>query len=427
MPIGLILAVHTRKLAPNLAFAPMGLWRKAALIKRFNRRISIKIRHMNRFLILTRLLARLQPWALALVCSLFVGLTACGGNASSGPTGSAENVSILEVLNASTGTGTSTTPPVSLPSGTDSISMASFWEKQVLNGFTKAGVLRSYAYQDFKRLTLLTVPTDNADNGKSTLFLITHPDHQAKSGDIVTVSGVNQDALDVPYSFFNNAFEVNRRDANSYYIKVPYATSKREVFLLNANLSYKYLDCVGTQTVVQTPALTTDPITYLDGYEVRVAKYTVENSLTGCSPAIASFTTFKYFAVTNPRPGFNLKYPLLGQRVVGGDFGSTEKTFDLPSTPLKSGDTGTIGTMKFYKSSNKVFLTGSAVLTYEILKYTTNSVFIAISTDAYNDNYNFISKMTEVYGRDPLVDKEYKLIRTTIKYNNPRKNEVIIE
>lgn len=305
--------------------------------------------------------------------------------------------------------------------------MASFWEKQVLNGFTKTGALRGYAYQDFKRLTLLTVPTANADNGNSTLFLITHPDHQAHSGDIVTISGVNQDSLDIPFSFLNNAFEVIGRDANSYYIKVPYATKKREVFFLNANLSYKYLECAGTQTVVQTPALTTDPITYLDGYEVRVAKYTVENSFNGCSPPSTSFTTYKYFAVTNPRPGYALKYPLLGQRVVGGDFGSLEKTFDLPSTPLKSGDTGTIGTMKFYKSSNKAFLTGSAVLTYEILKYTTNSVFIAISTDTYNDNNNLVSKMTEIYGRDPLLDKEYKLIRTTVKYNNPRRNEVIIE
>jgi len=305
--------------------------------------------------------------------------------------------------------------------------MASFWEKQVLNGFTKSSVLRGYAYQDFSRLTLLTLPTANADNGKSTLFLITHPDHQAQSGDLVTISGVKQDALDVPFSFFNGTFEVLGRDANSYYIKVPFATSKREVFLLSANLSYKYQECVGSQTVVQTPALTTDPITYLDGYEVRVAKYTVENSLNGCSPPMASFTTYKYFAVTNPRPGFALNYPWLGQRVVGGDFGSLEKTFDLPTTPLKSGDSGTIGTMKFYKSSNKVFLTGSAILTYEILKYTTNAVFIAISTDAYNDNYNLVSKMTEVYGRDPLVDKEYKLIRTTIKYNNPRRNEVVIE
>ena len=379
---------------------------------------------MNRLLILQRLFSKRQLLAFILLCLLLIGLTACGGNASSGPKGSAENISILEVLNSSTST---TTPPISLPSGTDSISMASFWEKQVLNGFTKTGVLRAYAYQDFKRLTLLSLPTANADNGKSTLFLITHPDHQAKSGDIVTISGVTQDSLDVPFSFLNNAFEVIGRDVNSYYIKVPYATSKREVFLLNANLSYKYQECVGTQTVVQTPALTTDPITYLDGYEVRVAKYTVENSFNGCSPTTTSFTSFKYFAVTNPRPGNILKYPLLGQRVVGGDFGSLEKTFDLPSVPLKSGDKGTIGTMQFYKASNKVFLTGSAILTYEILKYTTNAVFIAISTEAYNDNYTLVSKITEVYGRDPLVDKEYKLIRTTVKYNNPRRNEVIIE
>ena len=378
---------------------------------------------MNKLLIFFCLFTRRALWALSLLGTLSVGLASCGGNASSGPTGSAGNVNILEVLNSST----SSTPPSTLPSGTDSISMASFWEKQVLNGFTKAGVLRSYAYQDFKRLTLLSVPTANADNGKSTLFLITHPDHQAQSGDVVTISGVTQDALDVPFSIINGVFEIIRRDANSYYIKVPYATSKREVFLLNANLSYKYQECVGTQTVAQTPALTTEPTTYLDGYEVRVAKYTVENLFTFCSPPTASFVTYKYFAVTNPRPGYSLKYPLLGQRVVGGDFGSLEKTFDLPSTPLKSGDTGTIGTMKFYKSSNKVFLTGSATLTYEILKYTTNSVFIAISTDAYNDNYNLVSKMTEIYGRDPLVDKEYKLIRTTVKYNNPRRNEVIIE
>ena len=379
---------------------------------------------MHRFPILLWLFSSFQRWPLALACSLLIGLTACGGNASSGPTGSAENVSILEVLNSVTST---TAPPVSLPSGTDSISMASFWEAQVLKGFTKAGVLRGYAYQDFKRLTLLTVPTANTDDGKSTLFLITHPDHQAQSGDTVTISGVNLDSLDVPFSFFNKSFEVTRRDANSYFIKVPYATSKRDVFLLNANLSYKYLECAGTQTVVQSPALTTDPITYLDGYEVRVAKYTVENSFSGCSPPAASFTTYKYFAVNNPRPGFTLKYPLLGQRVVGGDFGSTDKTFDLPSTPLKSGDKGTIATMKFYKSSNKVFATGSASLTYEILKHTSSSVFIVISTDSYNDNNNLLSKITEVYGRDPLLDKEYKLIRTTVKYNNPRKNEVIIE
>ena len=67
------------------------------------------------------------------------------------------------------------------------------------------------------------------------------------------------------------------------------------------------------------------------------------------------------------------------------------------------------------------------MLSYEILKYTSNAVFIAIYVDTYNDNYNLLSRTTEIYGRDPKLDKDYKLIRTTVKYNNPRKNEVIIE
>ena len=350
-------------------------------------------------------------------------VSGCGGSASSGPTGAAENASILEVLNTST----SPINQATLPSGTDSISMASFWEKQVLSGFTKTGVLKGYGFEDFKNLTLLTVPSSNPADIKSTLFLITHPDHKAQTGDIVTISGVTQNALDVPFALLNNVFEISRRDANSYFIKVPFATNSREIFLLKANLAYKYQECVGTQTVTQTVAAPTVPVTIFDGYESMVAKYSVENSLNGCSPAMASFTTYKYFAVTNPRPGFSLKYPLLGQKVVNGDFASFYLPFDLPNTPVKSGDTGSIGTLKYYKSSNKAFLTGSSLLSYEILKYTSNAVFIAIYVDTYNDNYNLLSKTTEIYGKDPKLDKDYKLIRTTVKYNNPRKNEVIIE
>ena len=363
----------------------------------------------------------LKAIAPAFLIVLFV--SGCGGSASSGPTGAAENASILEVLNTST----SPINQATLPSGTDSISMASFWEKQVLSGFTKTGVLKGYGYEDFKNLTLLTVPSSNPADIKSTLFLITHPDHKAQTGDIVTISGVTQNALDVPFALLNNVFEISRRDANSYFIKVPFATNSREIFLLKANLAYKYQECVGVQTVTQTVAAPTVPVTIFDGYESMVAKYSVENSLNGCSPAMASFTTYKYFAVTNPRPGFSLKYPLLGQKVVNGDFASFYLPFDLPNTPLKSGDTGSIGTLKYYKSSNKAFLTGSSLLSYEILKYTSNAVFIAIYVDTYNDNYNLLSKTTEIYGKDPKLDKDYKLIRTTVKYNNPRKNEVIIE
>jgi hypothetical protein len=350
-------------------------------------------------------------------------LSGCGGSGSSGPTGAAENTSILAVLDKST----NTAGQAVLPSGTDTVTMAGFWEQQVLNGFTKVGNLRGYGYQEYKNITSASSLSSNNSDPTSTLLLINHADHHAQTGDIVTLSGVSKDALDVPFNLLNGTFDITIRDVNSYFIKIPYVSIKRDIFLLNANLAYKYKECSGKQTVVQTPALATDPITFFDGYESRVAKYTVENSLEGCSPPLASFTTYKYFAVTNPRSEFVLKYPLLGQRVVGGDFGSLEKTFDLPSTPLKSGDTGSIGTMKFYKSSNKAYFTGSAQLSYEILKYTTNAVFITIIMDYYNDNNTLVSKTTEIYGRDPAIDKEYKLIRLTVKYNNPRRNEIIVE
>jgi hypothetical protein len=368
-------------------------------------------------------------WQFLAVFIIFTGLAGCGGSAGSGateatgPTGPTENAAILAVLDKST----DSAAQAILPAGADTFSMATFWEAQVLKGFTKVGVLRGYAYQNYPNITSLSSLSTNTSDPTKTLLLITHVDHRAQTGDTVTLSGVTADALDIPFRLLNGIFEITLRNSNSYYIKIPYAAVKREEFLLNANLFYKYKECSGQQTVTQTPALATDPVTYLDGYESRVATYTVENILEGCSPPLATFTTTKYYAVNNPRSEKVLKYPFLGQRVKDGDFASLEKTFDLPATPLKSGDKGSIGTMKFYKASNKAAQTGTALLSYEILKYTTNAVFIAINLDYYNDNNTLVSNTTEIYGRDPAIDKEYKLIRMSVKYNNPRKNEIIVE
>jgi hypothetical protein len=371
-------------------------------------------------------------WQFLAVFIMFTGLAGCGGSAGSSTAGltgvtattaATENAAILAVLDKST----DSAAQAILPAGADTFSMATFWEAQVLKGFTKVGALRGYAYQDYPNITSLSNLETNTSDTTKTLLVITHVDHRAKTGDIVTLSGVTSDALDIPFRFLNGTFEITLKDSNSYYIKIPYASVKPEKFLLNVNLFYKYKECSGQQTVKQTPALATVPVTNFDGYESRVATYTVENSLVGCSPPLATFITTKYYAVNNPRSEKVLKYPFLGQRVKDGDFASLEKTFDLPATPLKSGDKGSIGTMKFYKESNKASLTGTALLSYEILKYTTNAVFIAINLDYYNDNNTLVSNSTEIYGRDPAIDKEYKLIRMSVKYNNPRKNEIIVE
>jgi len=50
----------------------------------------------------------------------------------------------------------------------------------------------------------------------------------------------------------------------------------------------------------------------------------------------------------------------------------------------------------FFKfSSNKVFLTNSAILTYELLNYTGNTMLITISMDAYNDNLRKNERLIE--------------------------------
>lgn len=359
------------------------------------------------------------------VCACLCLLSACGGGASSGDKGAEGNTSILNALDVST------TNPTQLPKGTDAISLGTFWEKQVLNGFSRVGVLNGYAYDDYRNIAVKVTAVGNTPDGKGTVLLITHPDHHAQSGDLLTVTGLTKDTVDIPFTYLNTTFEITGKDANAYYITVPYATAKRDTVLVNANLYYKLNECKGVQTVVQSPAVATTPPTFFDGFEARVAKYTVQNSVSGCSPPERSFTTYKYFAISNPKYGATLNYPFIGQRVEGGDFYSLDKTFDLPSGNVQSGQSGSIGTMKIYQSSNKMVWLGTAYLTYQILSHTANSVFIVITTTTYNDVNNLLSTMTEVYGKDTSTSTstgtDYKLIRTTVKYNNPRRNEVVIE
>jgi len=361
------------------------------------------------------------PAKLTTICAGLYLLTACGGGATSGETGATGNTKILSAIDASISTENQTT----LTEGKDSISLGSFWEKQVINGFTRVGKLKGYAYVDYRNLEIKAATVSNTPDGKGTVLLVTHPDHNAQTGDQVTLTGLSKDQGGIPFVYFNSTFEITGRDANAYYISVPYATNKRDSFALNVNLYYKIKECEGVQTVVQTPALATSPATFFDGFEARVAKHTVENTLYGCSPPAKSFTTYKYFAISNPKYGATLNYPFIGQRVDGGDFYSLDKTFDLPLSNVQSGQSGNIGIMSIYQSSNKTVWLGTAYLTYQIRSHTANSVFIEMTTTTYNDINNLISTMTEVYGKDGGTD--YKLIRTTVKYNNPRRNEVVIE
>jgi hypothetical protein len=176
-----------------------------------------------------------QIFKIGLVLLSMLTLASCGGGASSGKTGPEGNANLLNALDASL----AVSPITKLPEGTDSISMASFWEKQVVNGFSKVGFLKGYAYQEFQNLNLIATANGNTSDGKSTVLLITHPDHNAQTGDIVTLTGLSKDLFGIPFAYLNGTFEITRRDANAYLITVPYASSRRETSMLSANLYYK--------------------------------------------------------------------------------------------------------------------------------------------------------------------------------------------
>jgi hypothetical protein len=90
-------------------------------------------------------------WQFLAVFIMFTGLAGCGGSAGSSTAGltgvtattaATENAAILAVLDKST----DSAAQAILPAGADTFSMATFWEAQVLKGFTKVGALRGYAY-----------------------------------------------------------------------------------------------------------------------------------------------------------------------------------------------------------------------------------------------------------------------------------------
>jgi hypothetical protein len=109
-------------------------------------------------------------WQFLAVFIIFTGLAGCGGSAGSGateatgPTGPTENAAILAVLDKST----DSAAQAILPAGADTFSMATFWEAQVLKGFTKVGALRGYAYQNYPNITSLSSLETNASDTTKT-------------------------------------------------------------------------------------------------------------------------------------------------------------------------------------------------------------------------------------------------------------------
>lgn len=350
-------------------------------------------------------------------------VTGCGGGESNVAPGINNNQSLASQFDKVS----TDAAQKKLPDSSDSISMADFWTRQVTLGFSVTRSLVGY-YDGSAKNIANAISTDPAtNNAGSTIVTVVDPGHSAYNGDFVTISGAASSINGIPALALNNKFPITFINNNSYKIIVMGEATVKSTPATNLNFVYKFKECTGSQLITQNKAAGTTPKTYFDFLESLISTYEVKTTLDGCSPGSSDFKTTKYFAKDNPKSGSSLVYPLLGQRVEGGDFSTFNRTFDLPGGPIKSGDKGDIGTLMSYVGSSSGAYTGKSKLSYNILKNTATSLFIVISTENYDSNNFLLSTQTDVYAKETPASTDYGLVKTTVKYTNDRKNEVVIQ
>jgi hypothetical protein len=326
-------------------------------------------------------------------------------------------------------TGTSTTPAVTatVAQSSDSIDFAKFWDETVKAGYSRSGGITAFKFKDFSGLKLRsTVKGVDTVNGVTTLKIY-HVGHGANNGDILTFSKIDILPHGIPSESLIGGFELFDVTDEYYSIKVKYVAKNSLATEFNAEVTFKYKECTGYQSVKQLP-----PDNSVQGLKfgivpaIRVA-FSVNTSLVGCSPEKSNFTTYKYFTDGISSTGENVKFAPLGQDIVGGMFSVVDGTFAIPPGTLKSGASGKIATMTNFSDITRTVKQGKTEVTYSVLPHTTQSVFLQIISKTSDLNGKVLNTAVDTYGKSTVTtDPNYNLVQTVVSYNNLNRNEVDI-
>lgn len=339
-------------------------------------------------------------------------LVACGGGAAGAGSGSTSSTTLGDTASNST----------SLVEGSDSIDFVKTWNQWVSLGYKRNGNLRIYWSKDWGVIPLASeiVSVDTAK--AQSLVRINHTQHGAQTGDHVSLSGLANPIHGAEKTWFETEHRVTYVDDDHYLIAIPKLLTVGDIASFSAKMTFKYLECVGTQLLEQGPARTEEPPIMFKGIEASRSMSISTTNLQSCSPEQSSFTTYKYFDHNNTA----LKVPL-GQDISGGVY-SVVDTFALPKSALKSGDKGLIGSLTNYGDRTRQQLEGTTQMSYEVQPHTAQSVFLLLRSETI-DSSGFMRAITnDLYGKSPSGSgSDYSLIRSTVSYNNARKTEVVID
>lgn len=353
-------------------------------------------------------------------------MSACGGGgaASSGGTPSSADLQNLNSkLNLADGSSTG-----SAQGSTDSTSLRALFVDQAKNGYSKSAPATVYWTRRVTLASPFSTRIDANANG-STRLVVQDPGHGARTGDTVTISDITGPVNGLSAESLNGTFTITYITADTYSLTVPgSATGNGPALAAGAVLTYRLLECLGRYSYVQTPVKFPDPndpdptkrepLVMFERQSVGYARFTVTSELNGCSPGSAKILTTRYF---------NKDYTWLGEYVNDQDYSVVDGELALPDTPLKSGDSGVLGTVRTYTSKTRQTYMGRADLSYEVQADTGNSVFILVTQKLYDAYDTLRLRETTVYGRSSDAAQGYILLRIEVRYNNSRQTEVVIQ
>lgn len=339
-------------------------------------------------------------------------LVACGGGAAGAGAGASSSNSLADTASNSS----------SLVEGSDTLDFVKTWNQWVTLGYKRDGNLRIYWSKDWGMVPLASEIVSVDTVSAQSVMRLNHAQHGARTGDHVTLSSLSNPIHGEEKKWFETAHRVTVVDDDHYSVAIPKSMTVGDRASFTAQMTFKHLECVGTQRLEQGPARTEEPPIIFKGMEASRVMSIATTNLQNCSPEQSSFTTYKYFDPKNT----SLKAPL-GQDIVGGVY-SVVDTFALPKSVLKSGDKGVIGSWTNYADRTRQQLEGTTRMSYEVQPHTAQSVFLSLKSEAI-DSSGFIRAMTtDLYAKSPSGSgSDYSLVRSTVSYNNARKTEIVID
>ncbi len=309
--------------------------------------------------------------------------------------------------------------------GSDTVDLVKFWDQIILDGYSRVGRITGYKYKDYLGINLEAEINDINTANEQVIIRVRQINHGAKTGDIVSFSGVKSPPFGFSAEVFNKSFEIFEAELDEYKITIPtkQINSKTTKFLGNA--TYRYKECTGIQSAKQQPLDNSLPeLKFNSSIAIRTITV-VETTLEGCSPAKSEFITEKYYSKFARQIIGDVRFPFLGQTIRGGASSLLNGDFNLPNGLLKSGERGSVLMMKNFTNFTRNEKMGNTVVTYEIMPHTAQSVFINFISNTFDESGNLIVTTQDIYGKSPTNSGlNYSLIQTLVKYNNNARTEV---